>query len=134
MYSFKRSERVRGVMQREIASIIREDVKDPRIGFITVTAVDLAENLQHAKVYISPFGNELERKNSFKGIVSASKFIRSQLGKRMRIKKLPDIHFILDTLPAEADHINRIFHKIEENEGISDENDLNTDNIHESSK
>ena len=133
MFSFKRSERVRGVMQREIATIIREEVKDPRIGFVTVTSVDLAENLQHAKVYVSPFGDELQKKNTFKGIISASNFIRSQLAKKMRIKKLPDIHFVLDTVPEEADHINQIFHDIKEKEANSVENESKSDDSESSS-
>lgn len=114
IYSFKRSERVSEVMLRELSSIIRDEVKDPRIGFITVTSVDLEENLRSARIYISPMGTEEEKEASFKGVCSASKFIRNCLGKRMRIKKMPQIYFKLDKAPEHADKINRLLHRLED--------------------
>lgn len=113
MFSYKRAERVKEVLQQEIASIIRDEVKDIRIGFVTVTEVYLTDNLRSAKIYISPMGTEEQKRNTIKGIHSAAKFIRSQLGKRMRIKHLPELSFILDTIPENSDRINLILHKIE---------------------
>ncbi len=113
MYSFKRSERVKETMQREIAAIIREEVKDPRIGFVTVTSITLAEKLNFARVFISPMGSEDEKRNSFRGIVSASKYIRSRLGKKMRLRYIPEIRFALDDSPEHADKIHKILHDIE---------------------
>jgi ribosome-binding factor A len=114
IYSFKRSERVSEVILRELSAIIRDEVKDPRVGFVTVTSVILEENLRSAKIYISPMGSEDERAASFKGVCSASSFIRNCLGKRMRIKKMPQIYFKLDTAPEHADKINRLLHRLKD--------------------
>ena len=61
---FKRSERVQELLLEEISALIQRGLKDPRIGFTTVTSVDLSDNLKHAKVYVSVFGSESEQKNS----------------------------------------------------------------------
>jgi len=101
-------------MLRELSSIIRNEVKDPRIGFITVTSVELEGNLRSAKIFISPMGTDEEKAASFKGICSASKFIRNCLGKKLRIKKMPDLYFKLDTSPEYADKINRLLHRLKD--------------------
>jgi len=113
MFSYKRADRVKELMLREISTIIRDEVKDPRIGFVTITGVDLSNKLQYAKVFISPMGSDEQKENSFKGICSAAKFIRSQLGKRMRIKFLPELFFKIDHSPDHSDKINRLLHKLD---------------------
>lgn len=114
MLSYKRSERVREVMLEEIADIIRNELKDPRIGFVTVMHVELTQNLRHATVFISPMGSEAEQKSTFKGIVSAAPFIKRLLGKRIKIKFMPEITFKWDHGAEHADTINRLLHEIEE--------------------
>ncbi|GMT43036.1 MAG: ribosome-binding factor A [bacterium] len=116
MFTFKRSDRVKELMQEEVAGIIREEVKDPRIGFITITKVELSNNLRNAKIFVSPMGSELEQKRTFKGICSAAPFIRSRLGKRMRIKFLPDLQFSWDRSMEHSDRLNQMLHMIEDQE------------------
>lgn len=116
MFSYKRSERVQEQMLKVINDVIKNEVKDPRIGFVTITRIELTENLRFAKIYVSVMGSDEERAKSFKGIKSAAPFVRSRLGKSMRIKKLPQISFILDHGQEDSDRINRLMHEIESKE------------------
>lgn len=117
MFSYKRADRVKELLQEEVADIIRQEVKDPRIGFVTVTRVELSDNLRNAKIFISPMGSEEEQKRTYKGVCSAAPFVRSRLGKRMRIKFLPELSFNWDHSHERSDRINRILHVIGEQGG-----------------
>jgi len=116
MLSFKRFERVREVMQHEISDIIRNELKDPRIGFVTVMDVELAHNLRHANVYVSPMGTEEEQQRTFDGIRSAAPFIRRLLGQRMKIKFIPELAIKWDHTGEHSDKINRLLHTIHDGE------------------
>jgi len=116
MLSYKRADRVREVMLEEISSIIRNELKDPRIGFVTVMDVELPGNLRHANVFISPMGTPEEKEKTVEGIRSATSFIRRQLGQRMKIKFVPEISFKWDHTAEHSDKINRIIHHIKEGE------------------
>lgn len=113
MFTYKRADRVKELMLEEISAIIRNEVKDPRIGFVTITSVELAGNLRHAKVFVSPMGTEEQKKNTFKGICSATAFIRKQLGRKIRLKFLPEIAFKWDHSHEESDKVNQILHDLE---------------------
>jgi ribosome-binding factor A len=100
-------------MLKVINEVIKNEVKDPRIGFVTITRLELTENLRFARVYVSVMGSDDERAQSFKGIKSATSFIRSRLGKNMRIKKMPELNFVLDHGQEDSDRINRLMHQLE---------------------
>ncbi|MGI8408060.1 MAG: 30S ribosome-binding factor RbfA, partial [Actinomycetota bacterium] len=100
-----------------------QTLKDPRVGFVTVTEVRITHDLRHAKVYVSIFGSEEERALSLEGLESAKTHLRGVLGRQMRTKYLPDLHFHLDTLPEEAEHLERIFNKIHEEQAAGSEID-----------
>ncbi|MBA2725787.1 MAG: 30S ribosome-binding factor RbfA [Actinobacteria bacterium] len=101
-------------LAREVLGESIQILKDPRVGFVTVTEVRITHDLRHAKVYVSIFGSEEERALSLEGLESAKTHLRGVLGRQMRTKYLPDLHFHLDTLPEEAEHLERIFNKIHE--------------------
>src|SRR5512135_588192 len=82
--TFKRAERVSDQMKEEIADILMRKIKDPRIGFVTVTDVEVADDLRNAKVFVSIYGGD--KVKTLKGLESASAFIRSELGRRMRMR------------------------------------------------
>lgn len=113
MFSFKRSARMRELIQAEVATIIREELKDPRIGFVTVMHVELADNLRHADIYISPMGTETQKKATFKAIRTAAPFIRRLLGQRIKIKFIPDITVKWDHSGEHADTVNRLLRELE---------------------
>ena len=91
-----RATRVGEQMKKELSDIIGRKLKDPRIGFVTVTDVRVTGDLQQAKVYISVLGDEEQRQNTLKGLEKAKGFIRSEIGQRIRLRKTPEIFFEID--------------------------------------
>jgi ribosome-binding factor A len=91
-----RLEKVNTQIQREISDILFRRVKDPRVGFVTVTGVKVSKDYDVALVYVSVFGEPGERDATWKGLEKARSFIRSELGKRIRLRKTPEIVFRLD--------------------------------------
>ncbi|NOQ76214.1 MAG: 30S ribosome-binding factor RbfA [Methylococcaceae bacterium] len=95
---FKRSSRVSSQMQKELAIILQQGMKDPRIGFITVNEVELSKDLSSAKVFITALGaDEQGQKDNLKLLNEAAPYIRSEVGKRMRLRCVPYIKFHYDT-------------------------------------
>lgn len=121
--SFKRAERVSDQMKQEIADILARKIKDPRIGFVTVTDVAVADDLRNATVYVSVYGGDREKEASLKGLRSASAFIRSELGKRMRMRYLPELLFRFDATVERGAHIMELLREIEEKEKKDDGNE-----------
>ncbi|ANB58664.1 ribosome-binding factor A [Anoxybacillus sp. B7M1] len=111
-----RATRIGEQMKKELSDIIGRKLKDPRIGFVTVTDVRVTGDLQQAKVYISVLGDEEQRQNTLKGLAKAKGFIRSEIGQRIRLRKTPEIYFEID---ESIDYGNRIESLIRE---ISQEN------------
>lgn len=96
MLPYKRSERVADLIREEIADLIMYKLKDPRIGFVTVTGVEMTADLKLARVYVSILKEE-ERKDTLEVLNSSKSFIRSSLSKRLRLKFIPNIEFRMDT-------------------------------------
>ena len=95
---FKRSARVASQMQKELAIILQQGMKDPRIGFITVNEVELSKDLATAKIYITALGaDEQGQKDNIVWLNDAAPFIRSEMGRRMRLRSVPYIKFYYDT-------------------------------------
>ncbi|WAA13562.1 30S ribosome-binding factor RbfA [Fervidibacillus halotolerans] len=91
-----RAKQVGEQMKKELSDIISRKIKDPRIGFVTVTDVEVTGDLQQAKVFISVLGGEEERENTLIGLTKAKGFIRSEIGRRIRLRKTPEIDFEFD--------------------------------------
>ena len=109
--TYKRAARVSDQMKEEIADILMRRIKDPRIGFVTVTDVEVADDLRNAKVFVSIYGGD--KKQTLKGLESAAPFIRSELGKRMRMKFTPELLFRFDGTVEEGAHIMELLRTIE---------------------
>lgn len=116
MLPYKRSQRVSDLLRKEIADIIMNKLKDPRIGFITVTGVDVTEDIKMARVFVSILKEE-ERNTSLEILNSAKKFVRSELSKRLRMKFIPTIEFRLDTSIEYGDRIERLLKEVSKGEG-----------------
>lgn len=115
-----RPERVASEMREHISRIISEEIKDPRIGFITVTKVEVTPDLRSAKILFSSLGGNEEKEGALEGLNSASGYIRKLLGERMRFKFIPELLFRLDESAEYVIHLNKIFdkiHKEKENKG-----------------
>jgi len=107
-----RPERVASEMREYISAIIREDLKDPRIGFVTITRIEVTPDIRNAKVFFSVLGNKEEKEQATEGLNSATGFIRKLLGMKMRIKFIPELIFRLDESAEYSLHLNQIFDKI----------------------
>ena len=115
----KRTQRVGEEIQKEISSLLLNGLKDPRIGFVTITSVDVTADLQIAKVYFTVLGDEAARKNSEKGLNSSIPFIRRELGKRLRLRHVPDLVFKYDTSLEYGNRIETLLKDIQ-SESIDD--------------
>lgn len=93
---FKRSDRVAEAIKREISVLLTQGVKDPGIHFVTVTLVDMAEDLRNARIYVSVMGTDEDRQETLKGLERAKGYIRKELGARLQLRYTPEIHFSLD--------------------------------------
>lgn len=91
-----RAERVGEQMKKEVMDIINNKVKDPRVGFITITDVELTNDLSQAKVFLTVLGNKKEVNGTFKALDKAKGFIKSELGSRMRLRIVPELFFEYD--------------------------------------
>jgi ribosome-binding factor A len=108
-------------MKREIADILMRKINDPRIGFVTVTDVEVADDLRNAKVFVSVYGGDKEE--TLKGLKSATAFIRLELGRRMRMRLIPELLFRFDATVERGAHIMELLHEIEEDKGKKDPTD-----------
>lgn len=111
----QRTEKVQKVALEVLGEAIH-DLKDPRIGFATVTAVRVTADLRHARVHVSVLGSDQERDDTMAGLRSAAPVLRAELGRQMRLKYLPELTFELDTSPQEAQHLEELFRKLHEEE------------------
>jgi len=119
MLPYKRSQRVSDLLREEIADIIMHKLKDPRIGFITVTGVDVTEDLKIAVVYISVLKEE-ERETTLDILKAAKSFIRSELSRRVRLRYIPSVDFRLDTSIEYGSKIEKLLNDIRGNDEGSD--------------
>ncbi|HHN64525.1 MAG TPA: 30S ribosome-binding factor RbfA [Nitrospirae bacterium] len=116
MHPYKRSKRVGDLLREEIADIIMRRVKDPRVGFVTVTSVKVTDDLRMARVYITVLHKE-ETTETLSALASASGFIRAELAKRLRIKILPKLEFHEDESIEYGERIDQLIKKVKEESG-----------------
>ena len=118
----KRSEKVADLIQKEISQMLVKSIKDPRIGFVTITKVTVSEDCRFAKVYFSVAGSLAERESSVKGLESAKGYVRKELGSRIRLRYIPEIVFQFDLSIEYAIHMEELIHSIhQEKEPNGDE-------------
>ena len=108
----KRVNRVAEQMKKELGDIIFQKVKDPRIGFVTVTDVEVTGDLQQATIYISVLGSEKEKENTLKGLSKAQGFIRAEIGQRIRLRVTPEIEFKFDESIAYGSRIESLLSQV----------------------
>jgi ribosome-binding factor A len=111
----QRTERVQKLAKEVLGEAI-QSLKDPRVGFTTVTAVRVTRDLRHARVFISVLGSHDEQDATMQGLESATPFLRGRLGREMRVRYLPELTFELDHGPEEAERLERLFRKLHEHE------------------
>ncbi|MBB6452879.1 ribosome-binding factor A [Salirhabdus euzebyi] len=109
-----RVSRVAEQMKKELGDIISKKIKDPRIGFVTVTDVSVTGDLQQAKIYISILGDEEKKQDTLIGLAKAKGFVRSEIGKRIRLRKTPEITFEIDEALEYGNRIENLLRDLNE--------------------
>lgn len=113
MSSQLRIEKLQELIKQEVGKMLIYDIKDPRIGFVTVTEVEMTGDLREATIYVSIMGNEEQIKNTMEGLQSALGFVRREIGKRIRLRFTPEISFAPDKSLDYSEHIQKLLLKIE---------------------
>lgn len=108
---YKRSKRVACDLKIQLSNIILKEIKDPLIGFVTITDVIVSDDLKVAKVYFSALGDNIEKQKSYKGLLRAKKFLRRELSSRIRLKNVPELHFFIDNTFDEVSKIDDLLKK-----------------------
>ncbi len=112
-----RTDRISEEIKKELGSIIQHELKDPRLpDFTSVVSVSVSKDLRHAKIRISVLGDETQKKNAIEGLTSASGFIRKELGRRIKIRYIPELHFELDNSIEHGVYISRLINEVVKNE------------------
>lgn len=120
---FSRTRRVGEQMQRDLAELIHRELKDPRIGFVTISAVEVSRDLEHAKVFVSLLG-EGDIDETLAALTHAAGFLRRELGRRMTTRTVPRLRFVHDTSIAEGNRLSSLIDEAvrrDRNQGNEDE-------------
>jgi ribosome-binding factor A len=102
---FKRSERVAGQLRRELAQLVQMELKDPEVGFISISDVEVSRDISHAKVYVTVFETE-KAQSTLAALKRAAGYLRRRLGQEMRIRSVPELHFHHDASVETGQHMD----------------------------
>ena len=108
----QRAERVESQLKKIISEIVQKELKDPRIGFVTITGVDVSGDLQHAIVFFSVLGDKQQHEDTTKGLNSSAGYIRMLVGKKIKMRYTPQITFLFDESTEYSSRIDEIINKI----------------------
>jgi ribosome-binding factor A len=106
--SAARMRRVDAAMRQVLSDVLAQELKDPRIGFVTVTDVKTSSDLRHARVYVSVLGTEAEQEATLDGLRSGHGFLQGRVGTELRLKRTPELAFELDHTAERAAHLERL--------------------------
>lgn len=119
MKDYKRSERVSDAVHHEVSNILLHDIKDPRVEMVTVTGTKVSDDLRHANIFFSVIGDEERWDEVKRGLASSKGYVKRQLAKRLKMKYMPDIHFVEDRTLEQGERIDSLLfgvEKVEEDE------------------
>lgn len=120
--SENRVRRVAEQIKKDISRIISSEIKDPRVaGLTSVTEVQLSRDLRYASVYVSIFGSEEEKEETLQTLIRAAGFIRSEVGKLIRLRYTPEINFYLDNSIEYGAHIDSVIRSLKKEESLDNE-------------
>src|SRR6056297_755404 len=116
----KRAIRVGELLKEEISQIVLREMKDPRIGFVSVTDVEVSGDLRHAKVFISVYGSDKEKEETLEGLQQAQGFVRKLVGERVKIHHIPEIIFRYDDSIENGVHISKLIKDLKQSGEIKE--------------
>ena len=109
-----RVEKLQEAIKQELSKILLQDIKDPRIKFVTVTGVELTDDISLAKVYVSLYGTEKDQEEAWQGLNKAVGYMRTEIAKRIRLRFAPALIFAKDTSMEYSAHIEELLRKIKQ--------------------
>ena len=116
-----RPERVQEALRQEISTIVHNHIKDPRIGFLTITKVELTKDLRYAKVYFSVLGDEKDKKRALHGLNSAKGYIKGHVGDKIQLRFMPELDFRIDNTFEQIKEIKDLLNRVKDKERKDDE-------------
>ncbi|MDD5177020.1 MAG: 30S ribosome-binding factor RbfA [Sterolibacterium sp.] len=108
MKNYSRASRVAEQIRRELAELIQLELKDPRVSLVTLTDVEISPDYTHAKIFYTSLAEPEHLADIAEGLVRASGFLRRELGKRISIHHLPELHFVYDTSVERGTHLSQL--------------------------
>ena len=112
-----RPERVGELIRQTVAAFLTGNARDPRIGFVTVTGVEVSPDLSHARIAVSVMGSEEEQSRSMEGLASAARFLRAQLSRELHLRTSPELRFELDRGIEHGKRIDAVLKQLREGDG-----------------
>ncbi|HUP53230.1 MAG TPA: 30S ribosome-binding factor RbfA [Longimicrobiales bacterium] len=119
----RRTARLNEQLKRELSGLIRTDVRDPRVGVVTITGVETTKDLDLAKVHVRTLGSDEERATTLEGLAAAAPFLRTALGKVLRIRRVPALRFQEDRSLEHAQRIEQILSEVIPRDGEPDDSE-----------
>jgi ribosome-binding factor A len=113
----RRTEQVGDLIKEELSHLLEREVKDPQVGFVTLTDVEVAADLHNARVYFSVLGDEAAMQASLAALERAKGFLRHELSQRLTIRYVPELHFVLDRSIERGQRISSLLRQVQEEEG-----------------
>jgi ribosome-binding factor A len=116
MAQSRRVERVASLIRREVSELLIGGIKDERVsqGMVSVTTVEVAGDLQHCKIFVSIFGSEDDRSQAMEGLRSASAYVKGELGRRLKMRRTPEVVFVLDRGIEKGTSVLGLLNRLEE--------------------
>lgn len=112
--SIRRRRQIASILREEISEIIQREMKDPRLGFVTVTRVDISTDISNAKVMVSVYGGEEEQRQTIDALDHATGYIRKLLAPRLSMRSIPQLQFQLDQSMEHAETISRLLNELQD--------------------
>lgn len=109
---FSRTQRVGGQIQRELAQMIQQEVRDPRVGFVTISDVEVSRDLTHAKVFVTVLDPKQSVDETLQALNRAGGFMRRLLGKRIIMRVVPELHFVYDSSLDTGARVDALLHQV----------------------
>ena len=111
-----RAEKLQALIKQEMSNMLIRDVKDPRVQFVTITGVEVSNDLSYAKIYVSLYGSEEQQAQAWKGLQSGLGFFRREIARRIDLRVAPMLSFHKDTSMEYSAHIESILHELKKEE------------------
>lgn len=133
MATSRRVERVAELIKREVSQMLLSGIKDDRVGagIVSVTNVQVAGDLQHAKIFVSIYGTSEAKAETMAGLKSATGFVRSELGQRIRLRRTPEVLFLEDSALEQGDKVLSLLNRLSQERQVAETSNLEKDVVEE---